>query len=66
MKCKIRLATYKLGASSPLAGAVYKASCGWSWNLCSMQLRIYWHGGVDEKQSKAEDQPAWLQLVAGA
>ena len=35
-----------------------------------MQLRIYWQGGVgvgvDEMQNKAEAQPAWLQLAAGA
>ena len=36
-----------------------------------MQLRIYGHGlglggGVDEMQNKAEAQPAWLQLTAGA
>ena len=28
--------------------------------------RIYWHEGVDEIQNKAEAQPAWLQLAAGA
>ena len=42
-----------------------------------MQLRIHWHGGwwgggwwvgggADEMQNKAEAQPAWLQLAAGA
>ena len=25
-----------------------------------------WGGGVDEIQNKAEAQPAWLQLAAGA
>ena len=34
------------------------------------QLRIYWHGWVggwvNEIQNKAEAQPAWLQLAAGA
>ena len=37
--------------------------------FAEMHLSIYWHGGegwVDEMQNKAEAQPAWLQLAAGA
>ena len=35
-------------------------------SLALMQLRIYWPGGGDEIQNKAEAQRAWLQLAAGA
>ena len=35
-------------------------------SLAELQLRIYWHVSVNEMQIKAEAQPAWLQLAAGA
>ena len=33
-----------------------------AWPSCSLEST----GGVDEMQNKAEAQPAWLQLAAGA
>ena len=60
-------------ASYPLARAAYLISCGWSWKLSLDAAQSLLAGGggvggggVDEMQNKAEAQPAWLQLPAGA
>ena len=52
------LATHKLGLFTKPAGA----GAG---SFTQLQVSIYWHGGGDEMQNKAEAQQAWLQLAAG-
>ena len=43
-----------------------KSAVAGTGSLDYLHLRIYWHGGGDEIQNKAEAQPAWLQLAVGA
>ena len=45
----------------PLAGLELEA-----WPICSLESTGTGGGGVDEMQNKAETQPAWLELAAGA
>ena len=45
---RVKVATNQLGFSYSLAGDAYSVSCGRSWKLAELQLRIYWHRGVNE------------------
>ena len=75
MKCKLRLAL----VGYLLARSWLPTSWGCllsqrlpeleAWPSCSLEstgTEGWGGGGVDEMQNKAEAQPAWLQLAAGA
>ena len=76
MKCKLRLALvgYLLARSWLPTSWGCLLSQLWleleAWPSCSLESTGTggwgWGGGVDEMQNKAEAQPAWLQLAAGA
>ena len=51
---------------SPLSHPLLTTYLHLTYHLKLDSARIYWHGWGDEMQNKAEAQPAWLQLAAGA
>ena len=59
----------RLPTSFPLAGAVYLGSYGCSLKIgldAAQNLLARGGGSVGEMQNKADAQPAWMQLAAGA